>query len=203
MFSFLARHAIPFAAGLICGGLLVSTFHAANQGSSSSVELVDEVPALEKPKPAVSVHVEEQSTQPNETVETATSALKQSGVAIPESYRRTIGPVVQPPTFGERFKAFEAEPIDGPWAQAMEAGMNNFVAAHGPDYGSVIEFIQCRTSICVIAGYTIPNHEGLSASIIGELRKQSWWQGGNSSSSNLGSEDGRTSFVILIDRYVD
>lgn len=124
----------------------------------------------------------------------------QSSPQIPEQYRQTIGPVVQPPTFGERFKAFEDEPVDVPWARAMETGLNDFIAVQGPQNSSVVEFIQCRSTACVIAGYSIPNQEGLDASILGDLRKQSWWEGGRTSSTHLGRDDGTRSFVIMIDR---
>ncbi len=202
MLSFLSRHAIPFAAGLICGGLLVSEFQTPVQRTSPNVKMAEEIPTLENQKIEFPIQSVEVPTARNAEIESAPNTPTQSNSTIPDWYRETIGPAVQPPTFGEKFKDFEAEPIDVPWAEAMEVGMNNFVAARGPDYGSVIEFIQCRTSKCVLAGYTIPNHEGLSASIIGELRRQSWWQGGGSSSSNLSTGDDRTSFVILIDRYI-
>ena len=39
-------------------------------------------------------------------------------LGILESYRATIGPVVQHISFGEKYRDFEAEPIDGSWAYA-------------------------------------------------------------------------------------
>jgi hypothetical protein len=136
----------------------------------------------------------------NQDAKETSTIGKPSGPQIPEQYRQTIGPVIRVPAFGERFMAFEGEPVDVPWAQAMETGLNDFIAVQGPQSSSVVEFIQCRSTACVIAGYSIPNQEGLDASILGDLRKQSWWEGGRTSSTHLARDDGTRSFVILIDR---
>lgn len=144
-----------------------------------------------------------------DTIAEPTSTLTPRAIApsgqvkpeIPESYREIIGPVVQDISFGQRFRDFEAEPIDDSWAHAMEAGINNFVAVHGPGSGEVFEFVQCRSSNCVLAGYTIHGQEPHGASVIGELGRQPWWQGGQAASSTYGSGDNRTSFVVLIPRF--
>ena len=120
---------------------------------------------------------------------------------IPESYRETIGPVVRSISFGERIQDFEAEPVDVSWAQAMEIGINDFIASHGPEYGEVFEFVQCRSSSCVLAGYTIPGYESQGASVIGTLRRQPWWQASGRASSTHRDGEGRISFVTIIRRY--
>lgn len=129
------------------------------------------------------------------------SKSSQSAPEIPESYRETIGPAVQHISFGERYRKFEAEPVDDSWAQAMEIGISDFVAIHGPESGEVFEFFQCRSSSCVLAGYKRPGQVTHDASVVGELSRQPWWQGSQKSSATYLDRDGRMSFVVLIPRF--
>ena len=168
----------------------ISTRHSQDERISGPQESNFDKPVQPPVNPSPKDHAAQESI----------TIVDQRSPQIPEQYRQTIGPVVRPPTFGERFRAFEAEPVDVPWAQAMETGLNDFMAVQGPQSSSVIEFIQCRSTACVIAGYSIPTQEGLDASILGDLRKQSWWEGGHTSSTRLSRDDGSISFVILLDR---
>ena len=172
----------------------------------------------EESKPTVALSSEEVSQYPYDQRDSEVKEASESRISpielsdslpsaqydapiIPESYRQTIGPVVRHISFGERYQEFEAEPIDISWAQAMEAGIHDFIANHGPKYGEVFEFVQCRSLSCVLAGYTIPGHEVQGASVIGTLSRQPWWQASRKASSTHSSAEGRTTFVTIIPRY--
>ena len=120
---------------------------------------------------------------------------------IPEAYLRIVGSTRPHLSFGERVGQFQTEPRDEIWASAMEAGINSYVAASAPTAGAVFEYIQCRSTACILAGYVIDGKERQSASMLGELQSQGWWDGGNSSHSMGGTVGEQDAFVILFPRY--
>lgn len=212
--SHFSNHILIFLAGLVCGGILTAITILAVDPNELEIP-----PSDRADTPAVRLSEEANVGQyyqrdPSDVLDTeaiaspkkAPAAITMSGQAIPEipeSYRETIGPAVEHISFGERFRDFEAEPIDESWAYAMEMGINDFVAAHGPESGEVFEFVQCRSSNCVLAGYTLHGQEPQGASVIGELGKQPWWQGGQEASSTFRGGEDRISFVIFIPRFTE
>lgn len=206
-----STHILIFLAGLICGcALMALTASTVDLGRvvAPRSERADALPAplLEDIEQGTNIqqHVDRSLDTTTEQLSTPPPAPiarhEEVSLEIPESYRATIGPVVQHISFGEKYRDFEAEPIDGSWAYAMESGISDFIAIHGPESGEVFEFVQCRSSNCVLAGYTLLGREPSGASVIGQLSRQPWWQGGQKASSTHNSGEDRTSFVVLIPR---
>lgn len=202
MTSFI-RYLTCFIVGVICGVYFMSL----NQSDEPILSLAEEGPP---PAEAVATHPSESQASVGEAVDSTPSGPDvayfdelPTTPTIPDAYRKALGPVVRHKSFGERYEEFEAEPIDGAWAQAMEYGINDFIAVHGPSSNEVFDFIQCRSSSCVLAGYTDLGREPNGASIIGDLSRQSWWQGGGRASSTNSVDGSRRTFVIFIARYND
>ena len=120
---------------------------------------------------------------------------------FPEAYRSMVRPRVTGANLRAQFALFESEPRDEPWAQAMEAGMNTYLAAFGPDTGTVFEFVRCRSSLCVLAGYVVEGHKLQSSNMMGEMIKQGWWDGGHASQMTGRKVGEHDSFVIILPRY--
>ena len=207
-------YAMIFSAGAACGVALTVHRDPIGTPGATSVSPTEESEAQANVRPleqsAYSSTVDDlEDTQ--DTVSGVPSTETMADIAtnnrlvpqIPGYYRATIGPVPQHVTFGERYRVFETESIDEPWAFAMEAGINDLIANHGPGSGEVVEFVQCRYSYCALAGYTHDGQEPRGASAIGQLSKQPWWQGSRAMFVNYTDENGRTSFVVLIPRFED
>ncbi len=207
-------YALIFSAGVACGVALTVYKYPDNGPGLSPGPSADvaELSAHEQPPEDEALSIANGRQEDRQEVisgalstevRTASATADLVHPEIPESYRATIGPVVQHVSFGEKYQDFEEEPIDEPWAIAMETGINDFIAIHGPASGEVFEFVQCRSSHCVLAGYTLAGQEPRGASVIGQLSDQPWWQGAREASSTYSSGNDRTSFVILIPRFED
>jgi len=207
-------YALIFTAGVACGvALTVDRDPIGNPGSTSVSPTEDSVArANVQPLEQLAYSNTEIGLEDiQDTVSGVPSTETMADIAtndrlvqeIPDYYRATIGPVPQHVTFGERYRVFEIESIDEPWAYAMEAGINDLIANHGPASGEVFEFVQCRYSYCALAGYTHDGQEPRGTSVIGQLSKQPWWQGSRAHLGNYTDENGRTSFVLLIPRFED
>jgi len=120
---------------------------------------------------------------------------------LPDTYREAIGPPRRRLTFSERLQNFESEPRDDSWALPMEAGINNFTAIHGAEFGAVFEFVQCRSNWCLVAGYFLPGYPDETSVIMSPMKNETWWQGGNYTSTHGGKLGDNESFVTLLSRY--
>ena len=85
-------------------------------------------------------------------------------------------------------------------ALPMEAGINNYVAAHAPELGTVIEYVQCRSNWCVVAGYILPGYADSSSQLLSQMRNEDWWHGGNFTSSHGGAIGDNEAFVTMLSR---
>jgi hypothetical protein len=197
----LSRYVLSFVAGMACGGFLVSVNKSGVPTTVSDALPPEEVATVALGQTDLEGSTYHANGSPPSDRGAASLDVSIPAPVIPGSYRDTIGPIVAHKSYGEQYRDFEAEPIDGSWAQAMEIGINDFIAIHGPSSNEVFEFVQCRSSNCVLAGYKDPSQEPQGASIIGDLSRQPWWQGGGSASSTNTIKDGRRSFVIFISRY--
>ncbi|MDJ0750147.1 MAG: hypothetical protein QNJ11_11720 [Woeseiaceae bacterium] len=73
-----------------------------------------------------------------------------------------------------------SEPRNESWAAAMESGISTAIASPEPTSPITVEHIECRSTICEIAGY-LPDTMGHSdvhpADILPEDIGAGWWQG--------------------------
>jgi len=196
------RYILVFLAGVICGAALLNSLASPDAGAPGEARnAVTTAVDLAPPQPAEAVPEKAVPDPLSTAIDEMVSGYETQ--SIPDAYRNSIGPIVRRPTFGEIYRKFESEPVDEPWAWAMEHGLNDFIAVHGPRSGEVFDFVQCRSSYCVVAGYKLDSMEASGASIISELTSQSWWQGGASAYSSSSSEQDRRRFVVLLPGYED
>ncbi len=201
----MVRLATSFVIGLLIG---VSVMALRNANISA--------PPEDRPQErlaSVTVETEPQieNLSPSETVSalpipppstTPVQVLTQdNGPVLPVSYRQIIGPAKPRLTFSERWAQFESEPRDESWALPMEAGINNFVAAHAAESGAVIEFVQCRLNWCVLAGYFLPGNSDDTSRFISPMKRETWWQGGNYTSSYGLKIGDNEAFVTMMSRF--
>lgn len=195
-----------FVAGVLVGALLVSYLNQKSKDTSISA-----VHARSTHRPQVTTSDNDQTVASQNEVQAAPSidpprrqntSVATEPARIPRIYREIIGPVYHlGPTLPELHAMFEREPRDETWAYAMEAGINDYIANRWAGDGTVVEYVECRSQHCEIAGYVHDGYENKSASILGAIRKEGWWQGGNSTHSTGGNIDGLNRFVIILNRH--
>jgi len=199
------HYVATFVVGLVVGIVAARFFWVPDQGDGNSVY---------RPPDSGLAYVSAPTHQASDTGENSEDPIATSPaepqpdtllpaleLEIPEAYLRIIGSTKPHLSFGERVGQYQQEPRDEVWVSAMEAGINSYVAASAPTAGAVFEYIQCRSSACILAGYVIEGKERQSASILGELQSQGWWDGGNSSHGMGGAVGELDAFVILLPRY--
>ena len=122
---------------------------------------------------------------------------------IPEEYRSMLEPPANRRiTFEERISRFAAEARDESWAYTMELGINQHVAV-ATSVGTVIEYVECRATACMMAGYIQPGFENGSSELIGEMSSTGWWQLGGTTISRNGGQNGENRFVSFMVRDRD
>ena len=129
---------------------------------------------------------------------------------MPAVYRDMIGPArPRSLSFSEVHALFEEEPREEAWANAMESGINDYVAMHAADRGLVIEYVECRSRYCEVGGYAIEGYEADSSLLWGDMTREDWWQGGSTYQSQGSGPsdypganvDEPDRFLGIIDRY--
>lgn len=124
-------------------------------------------------------------------------------VRLPMKYAEQIGVArSRRPSFSERHAQFAAEQRNESWAFAMEAGIQNFLAAHAADSGIVIESVECRSKSCEVAGYVSDESDGINSTIYG-FTSEHWWDGGNSVSVKEFDLEGSTGFIFVTFEHHD
>jgi hypothetical protein len=121
---------------------------------------------------------------------------------IPEVYLDMIGypeDSTPAPDRYDRYVAFARDVRDEPWAAAMEAGIANF-AARLNQMEVVVEYIECRSLYCVIAGYSPTG----STAQLWDMRDTGWWQAAGAGADIVQSgRDGQADFVLFVERYAN
>lgn len=121
---------------------------------------------------------------------------------MPPVYSEVIGPP-RPKRFSaaDRHAYFLLESRDEVWASSMESGIRNYLVDSGSDLSFQVEYVECRSRHCEIAGYVPDGHQDDSDKLIDGLSHQGWWLGGNSSASTGREIQGVERVVIIINRY--
>lgn len=122
---------------------------------------------------------------------------------IPAVYSEVIGPP-QPKRFrvADRHAIFLTEPRDEAWASAMESGINNFLADNASNLSFKVEFVECRSEHCEVAGYVPEGYPDDSGDLKNGLKNSGWWQGGVSSASTGREINGVERVVIIFNRNI-
>lgn len=122
---------------------------------------------------------------------------------VPDVYRGMIGPLAErtpTPTSYDRYVAFARDVRDEPWAAAMEAGIANWSARRNPSADSTIEYFECRSRFCVIAGHS---SRGSSRSL-STMRDEGWWLAeGDGMLAVSSGRDSSLDFILFVERYAD
>ena len=122
---------------------------------------------------------------------------------IPAVYSKIIGqPQPKQLRIADRHAIFLAEPRDEAWASAMESGINNYLADNASNLGFKVEYVECRSEHCEIAGYLPEGHPDDTGTLKNGLKNSGWWQGGVSSASTGREIDGVERVVIIFNRNV-
>jgi hypothetical protein len=194
----LADAAVTAAVGVVAGWLLAAMIPAAPRPGSGPVpaEHPKSTPKASAPRGATSAGRENCPR----VFATSPASVNASREPLPGVYRDMIGPVQDknPMQWAyDSYAAFARDVRDETWASTMEAGIT--VWAGGLDGREmVIDYVECRSKYCLIAGYEL---RGNTAQI-GDLPAAGWWQADGSLSSHMVSgRDGRTDFVLFVDRY--
>ena len=123
-------------------------------------------------------------------------------IRIPNAYRDLVGPIPPPRlSSAELHELFEKEPRDEAWAYAMESGINDHIANFGTGEGTVVEYVECRSQHCEIAGFADKGHMGSIGRVYGDMTRSGWWQADGGTHHIGGHVDGLDRFVIITSRY--
>ena len=157
--------------------------------------------------PVASVQAGDTSTKSvNDNCADETSSPVQTALSapepMPEVYLDMIGypeESTPAPDRYDRYVAFASDVRDESWAAAMEAGIANF-AARLNQMEVVVEYIECRSLYCVIAGHSPTG----STAQLGDMRDTGWWQAAGTFADIVQSgRDGQADFVLFVERYAD
>ncbi len=120
---------------------------------------------------------------------------------IPAIYSEVIGsPQPKRLRVADRHAIFLTEPRDEAWASAMESGINNFLADNASNLSFKVEFVECRSEHCEIAGYVPDGYPDDSGDLKNGLKNSGWWQGGISSASTGREINGVQRTVFIFNR---
>ena len=187
----------------IGAGLVVGWWLAPDGRSATEQPLQPEPPEIAAPAPAPAPILPPQESLAGKATDCAIPSASPAPTAVlmPELYLDWIGYPPEPQT--ERYAYdyyadFAQDVRDEPWAAAMEAGIADFMARRLPPDKVVVDYVQCRSRQCVIAGYALAD----DTSAFGEIRNSGWWQAqGITYEVMTSGRDGRDNFVVFFERY--
>ena len=121
-------------------------------------------------------------------------------ISLPDIYEQHINPPQRSIRFADFHEIFKNEPRDEPWAAAMEAGLNHSIANSSSSEFVVIEYLECRSRMCEIAGY-LRNEEVHPRDLITDFERSGVWPGRFSTHTSRFSDAGAKRFVAIINGY--
>ena len=125
-----------------------------------------------------------------------------SPVRLPAAYEDHIRPKQRQISFADIHSLFKDEPRDESWAAAMESGINHYLANSGSGDWAVVEYVECRSRICEIAGYRTgtDNHP---KELVNDFVSSGIWHGQPSVHLKRFGDQNIKRFVIVISSYSD
>ncbi len=121
---------------------------------------------------------------------------------VPQPYDTMLKPRELPKNLKtpELYDRFMSDSRDNAWADAMELGINQYIAERGPDLEVVFEFVECRSRYCVVAGVSYSQDRGPWNTFNPEMSNSGWWQASGGESTVGGTYGSETRFAIVISR---
>jgi hypothetical protein len=197
---------VMLAGGLALGWLLTTEFAPPVDRADETVAAAPEPPA--SPAPALPRAQSAPADCPEVRAPTApapapSARLPDRQPPLPAVYLDLLGPPAATPNAphpGEIYGRFAREARDEPWALAMEAGIEDW-ATRVPEHGGLdIDFAECRTRLCVIAGHT-PNGDTTALS---QLPNEGWWQASTRNDLRIRSmHNDSADFVLFVRRHAN
>lgn len=123
-----------------------------------------------------------------------------SPISIPDVYEDHIGPQQREVSFADIHHVFKNEPRDEPWAAAMESGINHYLANSGSGDWAVVEYLECRSRICEVAGYKTGS-ENHPSELVEEFMSSGIWHGEPGIHTSRFGDHRLKRFIIIISGY--
>jgi len=144
------------------------------------------------------VSVEFESNRNRADSQTATS----SNVRIPEQYLSMvkIDPLPAALTTQEQFNVFSEDARDESWAYPMEEGINQYIAQQGAEINTLLEYVECRSRFCTIAGVVTDGGQANVNRLLSGITQSGWWQTHGGASTVGSSSDSGYRFVTVFPR---
>ena len=159
-------------------------------------------PAARIAKSAIEDESGNSDSRPEEGLSSDGSRLAKDSIRIPSAYRDLVDPIPRHrPSPLEIHAIFEKEPRDETWAAAMEAGIRDHYARFGAAEKTVVEYVECRSKYCEIAGFREKDFSGVTGRVFSDMTKSGWWQADGGDNYISGHADGVDRFVIIVTRY--
>ena len=202
---------ITFCVGVVIGAaivLVISQRRNELEGTDANRDLAviaDDVSTIEETSiRAISNNAESQTTRPevrpahlDEETEPETVIRP---ISLPEIYDEHIYRRKRQISFLDIHEIFKSEARDEPWALAMESGINHSIANSGSGEWAVVEYVECRSRICEIAGY-MHDDENHARDLIADFLKSGAWSGTPSTHSTRFSDKDLKRFITIISGY--
>lgn len=121
---------------------------------------------------------------------------------VPELYDTMLKPRELPKSLrtAELYERFMGDARDNAWADAMELGINQYIAERGSDLEVVFDFVECRSRYCVVAGVSYSQDRGPWNTFNPEMRNSGWWLASGGDSTVGGTYGSETRFATVISR---
>ncbi len=196
--------------GTILGAVAATYLHSRPEDQSSSQPTSMPIEATPSPRNAVSefARTRQESNPKNSSRDREPDLGLEVSVVVPLSnlpavYDEVIGrPQPKQLRAADRHAIFLTEPRDEAWASAMESGINNYLADNASSLKFKVEYVECRSEHCEIAGYVPDGYSDDTGDLKNGLKNSGWWQGGVSSASTGREINGIERRVIIFNRNV-
>lgn len=121
---------------------------------------------------------------------------------VPEPYDKMLKPRQLPKNLKtpELYERFKSDVRDNSWADAMELGINQYIAERGSDLELVFDFVECRSRYCVVAGVSYSQDRGPWNTFNPEMTNSGWWLASGGNSTVGGTYGNETRFATIISR---
>lgn len=219
------KGALIYAVGLVTGALVMSATHSVwhqperaaqtNPGQETAQHGVNPVTQEGANAPAPDVAAETSTAASPDTSPEASSGrsgastqpvavglMRPAEVEMPDIYAEMIEPQPLPKTLAppELFEKFTDDLRDEAWAYPMELGINQYIARRGGELEAVLEFVECRSRYCTIAGIVYDGGQATVNVMLSEMTQSGWWQTFGGASTVGRTTDTEYRFVSIFPR---
>lgn len=196
-----------FLGGLAIGALLGVNIFDTNNGvaedATSVLELSDTIKDIGESDSENTISQESAITSSrNENADSESSAittiLPEDRPNTPSVYVEMLGPSYQNVSLEDLHLTFGSEHRDEGWAFAVESEISQYIANNGVADWAEIEYIECRKSICEIAGYLRGDTTHDAREIVDGISSSTWWHSEKSVHLMESNPDGLERFLVFV-----